>query len=215
MRGKIGNWRFIVCGAGALAMLGVSSAKAQNVLADPGFEVSQGNVDASAGDQFGANGWVVFGGGTYTTSALAHGGTQSFKSFGQYNGAYQQFAVTPGEVLTGSVYSATTAGDTFNGTAAMEMDLFTDANGDGPTYNSFPLSTPVTSGDGGTWGFLQQTVTVPAGDAFVRYQLIQTAYSGGSVDYDDASLTITPVPEPASLGLLSLTLIPLLRRRRA
>ena len=39
-----------VCAAGLCLSLSASLARAQNLLADPGFEVSDGNNDATAGD---------------------------------------------------------------------------------------------------------------------------------------------------------------------
>ncbi len=77
---------FCVCTAICLTV-GASRAVAQNMLVDPGFEAApdpDGNVDASGGDVFGATGWTVFGGGTYTASSvsdgpIAHTGVQTFK----------------------------------------------------------------------------------------------------------------------------------------
>src|SRR5277367_1354468 len=84
-----------VCAAGLCLILTASSARAQNLLADPGFEISDGNNDASGGDVFGANGWISFGSGAYTSSDVlgqgppAHTGDQTFKTFNSFNGVYQ------------------------------------------------------------------------------------------------------------------------------
>src|SRR5271170_7489178 len=106
------RWLVVFVCTAIYLTVNASLAVAQNLLADPGFEASpapDGNVNASGGDVFGANGWTVFGGGTYTASDLfdgppAHTGDQTFKTFGKFNGGFQQFAVTPGQTYTATVW---------------------------------------------------------------------------------------------------------------
>jgi autotransporter-associated beta strand protein len=195
---------------------GLSSwAHAQNLLADPGFEVSDGNVDASAGDQFGANGWNVFGGGTYTASDLfdgppAHTGDQTFKTFGQYNGGYQQFTVTPGQTYTASVWSinSSTANngndvESAGTIASLELDFFTDSAGDGADYTTIPVITGGGPTAGGsplnTWEQGMLTLTVPTGFNTLRFQINQTSPNpGGAAYWDDASLVLDQVTTSAT-----------------
>jgi hypothetical protein len=185
------------CGAGlAVAYLARPAAAQTNLLADPGFEVSQGNVDASGGDVAGATGWVAFGGGAYTTATIAFDGTQSMKTFGQYNGVYQQFNVTPGQTYTASVYAIDSSLDPMGtGTVgSLELDYF-NASGNpvGPSpggYNVIPVVTGGTS-PMDTWVQASLTFTVPAGGSYGRVQLNQTsAAPTGSTYYDDADLTL-------------------------
>src|ERR1039457_1059946 len=71
------------------------------VLLNPGFE----SPLASGGDVFGASDWVVFGGGTFTTSLLPHSGDNAFKVFGDTSGAFQEFPASAGETWVGSVWA--------------------------------------------------------------------------------------------------------------
>lgn len=201
---------------GSMMVCGAAKA-ATNLLIDPGFEASQGNVDATGGDQNQATGWVVFGNG-YTTTAHAHTGTQGLKTFGQYNGAYQAFTGIAGHSYTATVYGYNASDDALSpGTVAdLELNFFTDANGSGAYYNSVPVITG--SSPTNTWIMAQITVTAPAGQNFIRVQLNQnTPNPGGAAFYDDVTLVDNTVasPEPASLGLIGLAGVGLLRRRRA
>ena len=201
---------FYLCTAICLVTT-ASSARAQNLLADPGFEVAppDNNVDASNGDVYGANGWTAFNNGAYTASSAfdgppAHTGTQTFKTFGQFNGIYQQFAVTPGETFTASVWSinSTTAN---NGSdlepagqiAQLELNFYPDnGTGNPNTGAGFFNTTSVITGGGpsaggsplDTWIEGTITVTVPPTDSFMRFQINKSTVGGGAAYWDDASL---------------------------
>jgi autotransporter-associated beta strand protein len=194
---------FCISVTGLFWVLMPSTARAQNLLADPGFEAapaSDGNVNASGGDVFGANGWNVFGGGTYTASDLndgptAHTGDQTFKTFGSFNGGYQQFAVTPGQTYTATVWviDSLTAnnGNDKEGIGTvnqLELNMFTDANGDGGFFSTTPVLTVSATSPVNTWVEGTITVTVPPTDSFMRFQINQSVDNGGAAYWDDASL---------------------------
>jgi len=181
-----------VCAAGAAAIIRPASAGGQtNLLTDPGFEVSQGNYDASGGDVYGAVGWTAFNSGVYTTFTIAYDGEQSLKTFGQYNGVYQQFSVTPGESFTASVYAIDSSLDPMGtGTVgSLELNFYQNAAGTGNSdFNVIPVVTGGTS-PMDTWIQASETEIVPAGYNTMRIQLNQTsAAPSGSTYYDDASL---------------------------
>src|SRR5262245_39816320 len=107
MRGNCGlRWvaAAMIAGAGLVR----STASAQNVLANPGFEAG---TAVGNGDFGGSPGWTSFG-NTFTTSAPnplppgPHAGTGALKEFGTFpgvSGAFQDFPTTPGTIwqLTG------------------------------------------------------------------------------------------------------------------
>jgi autotransporter-associated beta strand protein len=199
------------CTMGISLMAFGSQARAQNMLSDPGFEVSQGNNDASMGDVFGANGWNAFGGGTYTASEFFDGppaldGSQTFKTFAQYNGGQQTFDANIGQTFTATVWciSSTTANggvdvQTPGDVAGLELDFYIDSGGDGPNYNVLPTIVGGGPANGGspvnTWEEQTLTITVPTppeGDFPLntsRFQINHVMYTGGAAYWDDASLT--------------------------
>jgi autotransporter-associated beta strand protein len=203
---------FLSCSA-ALLQAGFSqhAFAATNLLADPGFEVSDGNVDASGGDQPTATGWTTFG-NAFTHAfvppnfdgAPAHTGTQLFKTFVQFNGAYQQFAVTPGQSYTATVWGLNFSNDEEpSGTvASLELNFFTDASAHGAFFNVVPVITGGGPAAGGspldTWEQATITLTVPSGFSFMRFQINQTASAGGAAFYDDASLVLNSVVTTAT-----------------
>ena len=187
-----------VSATGLFLALAPSSARAQNMLTDPGFEVSQGNVDASGGDQPGATGWLSFGNGAYTSSYLsgqgpiAHSGDQTFKTYNSFNGAYQQFAVTPGQTYTATVWVEDSDQANFgndkegNGTVdQLELNMYPD-NGSGQPntgagyFSVDPVITVSSSSPLDTWVEGTITVTVPNTDAFMRFQINCSTYTGGA-----------------------------------
>src|SRR4051794_26072653 len=94
--------RFSFCMIGAVfALLDTSNfVAAANLLVNPGFE----NPVLGGGDTFGAIGWNVFGGGTYTIKLAPHSGDNAFKTFGETSGAFQDFAAAPGQLWQGRAW---------------------------------------------------------------------------------------------------------------
>src|SRR5580658_5987758 len=93
-------------------LLLVGEARAQNVLANPGFEVGT------------FNGWTTFQSNNYVQSdGLAHSGTYYCKVYGQFNsttnftGIYQENPSAPGDTYTagGWAYSLENDGGGIHG----------------------------------------------------------------------------------------------------
>jgi hypothetical protein len=203
-----------IAAAIAGALLAATPARG-NVLLNPGFETP----DATAGDQYavvGTSSWNGFN-GAYITQGTAETGLQSFKSFGNPGGAFQDFPASPGQVWKGTVDSENLASDALVGQQGTFINLEWHDIGGGQI--SF-VSTPIANSLSTTNVWLPGSVmdTAPAGTAFVRLVLLCGPYtgigtgSGGAGFFDNATLDL--IPEPASLSLIALAgLLPLRRRR--
>jgi hypothetical protein len=195
--------------------LGVSAAKAQNVLANPGFE----SPDASAGDQPGSTSWNAFNSAFTTRSVTPHSGLQTLKVFGPFfvgggAGVTQGgFAAAPGQGWTASAFLRDDSSDPMQGSnfAQVQLQFLNSANSVLTTISSpnFTIANPIN-----TWVPETASGIAPAGTTSAQIVLVHvqlnSPVTGGSVFFDDASLS---VPEPASLGLLALGVPMLLRRR--
>jgi hypothetical protein len=196
--------------------LGVRSASA-NLLLNSGFEAN----DASAGDVAGpATDWGQFNAG-YISAAHAHTGTNSLKQFATDAGEYQAVPAGPNQTWTATAWIMTSSTDQLSGPLGSNIQIqFLDASG-----NALATANPglqfVSTDPADTWTqlTLADAPSVP-GTAFAQILLFTGPYSGlpgtagGSVFWDDASLTnTTAVPEPASLGLLAAAGLLVMRRR--
>lgn len=201
-----------------------------NLLSNGGFETP----DASGGDVNNAPGapWIGFNDPNirFTTASVSRTGNQSLKMFGPFDfigggvGAVQAVPATPGTVYSGEVYALNNSTDAIQGLNFGVFKLeFLDAamqlipGGLGVGFvesNPINATTPQDQ-----WTLLGVGGVAPAGTAFVQAVIVQVqlgdgsgGFTGGSIFWDDAS--ITAVPEPASLLLLSVGGIALIRRRR-
>ena len=206
----------------ATLAIGVGPASANEVV-NGGFETP----DASAGDVPGAGApWINFGAPTvFTTAAVAHSGTQSLKMFGPFDsvgggvGAVQKAPALPGQTWVSEAWARSNSNDAITDGNFLALKIeFLDAamallpGGAGVSV----FETQFTSADplDGWVKLGVGTAPAPAGTAFAQVVLVHVqgppAITGGSVFVDDVTL----VPEPASLSLLAVGGLALLRRRR-
>jgi hypothetical protein len=177
------------------------------VLLNPGFE----SPLASGGDVFGASDWVVFGGGTFTTSLLPHSGDNAFKVFGDTSGAFQEFPASAGETWVGSVWALNPDIDPLSGGQIAAVNIeWRELGGALLSFETTPLlnsSTP-TGGQSSDYLFGEVAGVAPQGTAYARFVIISGAFAGpggGAAYFDDASFA--DAPEPASFGLVGLALL--------
>lgn len=223
---RLGLKGSLLAAIGALAMWNCAPvARAANSLGNPSFETPQGTAGTEVG-AFPTSGasWTPFNAVFQeNNSSVAHDGNQFIKVFGGGSGAFQDIAVNPGDAYSASSWARLPSSD--HAAAGQSqfgqlLVIFRNPANNGQVGATQADST-VHFGTGGTdspsdtWLQSVLTGTVPAGAGFIRLQLNEGASQGGSVFFDDANLTVTPVPEPASLGLFAGCGIALLRRRRA
>jgi len=202
------------------------SSRAQNLLADPGFEQE---LTAPNPNPNGVAGWANFGATSFLTTPLAHGGTNVLLTpagTGGYSvpGTYQDFAATAGQtwVLSGWVYTPNLLVSNSNDFAILQLQFYTGAPPNnyaggtavGPAIG-VNVGTPIGPGPTtvplpqGVWTYASVTGTaVNAGINHVNsvgaYLLDINADSNATFYFDDMTLTETAVPEPSSI-ILALT----------
>lgn len=217
-------------GAGLACSMLASSAHATNLIVDPSFELGTPAGPVNTG------GWSYFNGAGVSTLA-AHTGTHSVDvtdgGLGAAASVPGAFEVTNIGVIPGAQYILTgygmltapmaPAGSSNNGTAFAGIQAtFFDSTGNNNLgtvetgannakfSNHLDSTSPV-----GQWIALSTGVfTAPAGAVTLNsYAIAVFPETTGNVLIDDLDLEQV-VPEPASLGLLSLAALPILRRRR-
>jgi len=215
----------LVCAA-AFTLAMSTTSRAQNLLADPGFEQE---LTAPNPNPNGVAGWGNFGGTSFLTTPLAHGGTNVLLTpagAGGYSvpGSYQDFAASAGQLwtLSGWVYTPNLLVSNSNDFAILQLSFFTGAPPTnyaggvavGPTVG-VDIGTPIGPGPStvglpqGVWTFASvSAISSNAGINHVNsvgaYLLDINADANGTFWFDDMSLTETAVPEPSSI-LLALT----------
>jgi hypothetical protein len=202
--------------AAALAL--TSSAQAQNLLSDPGFE--SGTPGSGTGN------WGVFNGAAFST-AQAHTGTYSMLDSGPGGytvpGSVQFLSSSAGLTYDLTGYGDATAALTGASQGFLQVTFFSGAGGTGSNLGTVATSpgnaqasNPITSSSPtGTWIPLSETVTAPAGTASIAVYTLVLDATATSVAFDDLSLT--QVPEPSVLALLGMGLalpLYLIRRRK-
>lgn len=208
--------------AGLCCALAPSAARAQNLLANPGFEAP----DASGGDQSATgsgwqswNPWVSpFTG--FITTGQHHAGAQAGKTFGGPNSGFYQFVpVVPGTSLNASGWLLNSSSDPMNNaqqTVDLRLTFFDGPNGTGNNLGLVISPTNINANTKDVWTQVSlSNVPVPAGAQSVQWLAFENnpASAGGAFFVDDAVLSL--VPEPASLGAAALVGgVALMRRRR-
>jgi hypothetical protein len=214
--------------ASALTCGLMTSSASANLLTDPGME---NQTSAPNPNPTGIPGWANFGGAQFSQT-FAHTGSWSLwtpDNGGGYGvpGTYQVFAASPGESFTmsGYVYTPNLLVANSNDFAILQLSFFSGSppnnygvNGVG-SPDGVNIGTPIGGGavplPQGVWTFASITGIAPAGtNSMGAYMLDINADANADFYFDDMSLTATPVPEPASLGLLGLGSLMVLKRRR-
>lgn len=201
----------------ALALLVAGSASASaNLLANPGFE----NPVLGGGDTFGAVGWNVFGGGTFTIKNAPHSGDNAFKTFGVTSGAYQDFATTAGQSWQGGAWILNPSFDAMTGAQIAAVNIeWRDASNNVLSYISSPGGLTAASPQGSTaadYSYAPVSGVAPAGAVTARFVVLTGAFGapgGGAPFFDDASFVLVPEPATAMLGVVAMTALVALRRR--
>jgi len=218
----LGSAAGFICSAGLLCQsVAANPVLNTNLLNDPGFEASPGPTggpDASKGDVSTASGTYGWSGwnnwtapyGAFYTSSVAQSGTQAGKTYSGPNGGLYQYVAITG--AGGDQFSASAWFYNMSGTNALngqETDdirvIFTDAAGTTLATDVSPVSLNASSPTN-TWTQLSVTGLVPttATKAQVMMFFNNPAGAGGALFTDNASFSLSAVPEPASLGLLAL-----------
>lgn len=198
--------------AGALALT-VPAAQAQNLLVNPDFEN-------------GMTGWTTFGHAS-SASTFTQSGSFALKEYGNWwstwdaTGAYQNLPANPGDSFTLTAYGFDSSADAVSG-ANQNYALLKIVWLDGGGNALQPLAGPgaVTGSSPGiesqhlnnqtpldTWVPLSASGVAPAGTASIQIfggLFVQPNWEGGSLWFDNESLTVASVPEPSSLALLGL-----------
>lgn len=194
-----------LCGTAFAVGCLVVPATAANLLANPGFEIPV----LAGGDVFGATGWNVFGGGTFTIKNAPHSGDNAFKTFGQTSGAFQDFPALPGQEWKGSAWILNPSFDAMAGaqiaTANIEWRNAADS-----VISFLPSAPPITTATpqgSNAAGYTLVNVggIAPPGTTKARFVLLTGAFAGGGGGapfFDDASFE--RVPEPTVLVMVGI-----------
>ena len=195
----------------------------QELLTNGGFEMPS----AETGDVYCSTGWQCFNAGNFTnnTAGPAFGpvshepGTQSLKQFGVDSGAFQTVEAVPGAPYVASAWAMNWTGDPFNNLGILQLTFWDGPDGTGnqigpafedfvdPIDDSVNIYLPVQDGAETTdWTQVTVSATAPTGTVSAKLLLLHVltppAPGGGSLRWDDASLTGPSTSPPTGLTLV-------------
>ena len=231
------NGKFVKTGVVAVAMTAAMSFSSLSsaALSNAGFE----SGDATGGNFYGAADWTVFE-NVFTNATdgpgfgpVSHdaGGTQSLTMYGPFfpggaSGAFQSTAVNAGDQVTLEAWAMNWVGDQLQNLAIVQLSFWDGANGTGNNLGSFEVTgdafgtadvlLEVQDGaEVSDWSQMLVSAVAPAGTVSAQAFLlhIQTAEpccAGGSIFYDDVSITTSAVPVPAAAWLFGSALLGLM-----
>ena len=169
------------------------------------------------GDFEGSTGWTYANGAEHSQSRNLTPVDGKWSGVGYFTGNYypqifQEVSASPGEAYTGSISAYCDRAALEDGLFAKIRLEFNDIGGaeiSSAYGNVLSSVSPLNEWIRGT-----VTGTAPANTASIRFMVYpeRVLPDGAIIYWDGASLT--PVPEPAALGLLALGACCLLRRRR-
>jgi len=207
----------MIATAALMAAAFASPANAQNLLLNPGFEDGDfGPINGSGNP----TNWYAWG----AQSGYHHGDagkvidTKAIKFWWDDVGVWQDVTVTGGEQYDFSVLTFSASGDAlrlWNG--VLKAEFYNSALGTDSAHRlaEFYVDKFYSASDPtDQWVTLNGIVTAPANADIGRMILMIGDWQsnpGGSLNFDNASITL--VPEPASLLLLGLGVLAVLRRR--
>lgn len=187
--------------------------------------ISNGGLEGGTQGQFGSAtipGWSTFGteGWHHSDPGGFHGGSLAVKVWNENTGLYQDFAATAGTSYDVSAFGLSASNDGLAGwDGVLKIEWF---QGNTP-LGSQEIDRFVGGSDPlGSWVQLAGVGTAVAGADKGRIVLgltaVGTGNRSGSLNWDDASVTLAAIPEPSSVALMGVGLATalgaVLRRRK-